>query len=47
MLPYPGAKIPFAPAKAPALIKLRTCVIGDNIVFATCETALGKRIIIL
>ena len=33
-----------APAKAPALIKLRMCVTGDKIVLATCEAAFGKRI---
>ena len=30
-----AGKIPFAAAKAPALTKLRKCVTGDKIVFAS------------
>ena len=32
----PSNKIPLAPAKAPALIKLRMCVGIDNTVLANC-----------
>ena len=35
---------PLAPANAPADTKLRTCVIGLNIVFATCDVAFGYKI---
>ena len=35
--------IPFAVAKAPALTKLRMCVMGDKIVFAICDVALGYK----
>ena len=39
----PSNKIPLAPAKAPALIKLRMCVGIDNTVLANCEIAFGNN----
>ena len=39
----PSNKTPLAPAKAPALIKLRICVGIDKTVLANCEIAFGNN----
>ena len=40
---FPKGKIPFAAAKAVALIKFLACVNGARIVLAICDVALGYK----
>ena len=40
---HPSNKTPLAPAKAPALIKLRMCVGRDKTVLDSCATAYGNN----